>query len=83
MVLPSSFNEQQQKDFVSICSDFDGQTSTGYVLEVMYRVMWHYKARLLEVSPDFDIDDDELSDEVAVCVAACAYFQAKQLLEDK
>jgi hypothetical protein len=80
MILPSMFNEQQEKDFRFICSDFGGPTSTGYVLDVMYRALEHYKTRLYQHNPEVEINDEELLREVETCMAACSYYFATQVI---
>ena len=74
-----SFNEQQQKDFKLICSDFGGPTSTGYVLDVMERAIFG-----LEASPYLDpscFNDKELLSEVLVCMAALEFCRMRALTE--
>lgn len=74
-----SFNEQQQKDFKLICSDFGGPTSTGYVLDVMERAIY-----ALEASPCIDpscFNDKELLSEVLVCMAALEFCRMRAMTE--
>ncbi len=72
-----SFNEQQTESFKLICEDFCGPTMTEYVLGVLSQAIY-----ALEGDPEKDpsiFNNEELRDEVIVCLAALEYAAAKRV----
>jgi hypothetical protein len=71
-----SFEEKQKKSLSIMLSDFDGPTSTEYVLSVLERA-------LNECDPDWEQDPQafslDLRKELEVCIAALNYCKIRSL----
>ncbi|HEU4662225.1 MAG TPA: hypothetical protein VFS63_16355 [Pseudolabrys sp.] len=73
-----SFDEKQKNSLFTMVSDFDGPTSTGYVLSVLERA-------LTECNPDWERDPQAISPdlrkELEVCMAALHYCKIRSLAD--
>jgi hypothetical protein len=73
-----TFDDEQKKSLSIILSDFDGPTSTKYVLSIL-------EDALAECKPDWERDPQAISPdlrkELEVCMAALSYAKMRSLAD--